>query len=379
MNNNQNGNGNKIRVIVTEGTPFERGFAHGKACKDDIIRYAEERISLAQQKKWSGHDLTRDEVLAVAEQCLPDHEAYAADLMEEWRGMAEATGLSLAELVVVGGFTDFVDVLYNNIVPPATTKESVTPIDDCTCFLVPDSTTGDGMGFFGQTWDMHATALPFVILLHVKKGPNQPEALVFTTTGCLGQIGMNEHGLCIGINNLVAKDGQIGVTWNFVVRKALQQKTAEEALRCVTEAKLAGAHNFLIFDKTGTGFNVEAMSTRQVVTPLKEKPIGHTNHCLLKETIAVQQTRPEGLQKSSEQRLQLADELLQKRPLTINDLMAMTRKPPICTHSEAPFHVASCGAAIMQPATLSFWALDGYPDENEYQEFSLAPKAEKEA
>ena len=69
----------------------------------------------------------------------------------------------------------------------------------------------------------------------------------------MGQLGMNEHGLCIGINNLVAKDGQIGVTWNFVVRKALQQKTAEEALRCVTEAKLAGAHNFLIFFRNQYG------------------------------------------------------------------------------------------------------------------------------
>ena len=33
-----------------------------------------------------------------------------------WRslqGIGEATGLSLAELVVVGGFTDFIDTVYN--------------------------------------------------------------------------------------------------------------------------------------------------------------------------------------------------------------------------------------------------------------------------
>ena len=168
--NNQNGN--KIRVIVTEGTPFERGFAHGKACKDDIRRYAEERIHLARQKTWSGHDLTRDEVLSYAEKCLPDHEAYAPDLMEEWRGMAEATGLSLAELVVVGGFTDFVDVLYNNVIPP--TKESVTPIDDCTCFLVSDSTAGDGLGFLVRRGTCMLRHYPLSISSISKRAPINP-------------------------------------------------------------------------------------------------------------------------------------------------------------------------------------------------------------
>jgi isopenicillin-N N-acyltransferase-like protein len=364
----------KIRVVEIQGSPFDRGFQHGKACCEDIRRYTEERINLARQKKWSGHDLSREQVIEIADRCIADHEDYAPDLVEELRGMSKATGLSLAELIVVGGFTDFCDTLYNAFPKEEQQQPSDdnrTAIeDDCTAFLIPDQTAADGSGFFGQTWDMHASSLPFVVLLHVKD-PDQPEALVFTTCGCLGQIGMNSEGVCIGINNLVAKDGQIGVTWNFVVRKALQQKTAVQALKCVTDAKLAGSHNFLIFDKSGTGFNVEAMSTRYEVTPLKETPISHTNHCLLPQTLKVAQKRPEELQVSSERRLKLADELLQKRPLTIDDLMAVTRKPPICTHSEPPFLTASCGAAIMQPKTGRFWALDGLPDENEYEEFSL--------
>ena len=368
----------KIRVIEVEGTPFERGYQHGQQCREDIRRYTEARIDLARQKKWSGHDLTREQVLEIANQCIPSHEAYAPDLMEELRGVSEATDLSLEELIIVGGFTDFVDVLYNAF--PRDNDDNVNeekkndriPIDDCTAFLVPDQMAVDGMGFFGQTWDMHKSSLPFVILLHIKDP--RAESLVFTTAGCLGQIGMNEHGVCIGINNLVAKDGQIGVTWNFVVRKALQQKTATDALRCVTEAKLAGAHNFQIFDKSGIGYNVEAMSTRYVVTPLKETPISHTNHCLLSETLKVAQKRPEELQICSEERLELANDLLRENnaPISIGNLIALTRTPPILTYPEPPFDTASCGAAIMQPKSLTFWALDGLPDQNEYEEFSLA-------
>ncbi len=360
----------KIRVVKTSGSPFDMGYQHGLSHREDIIRYAKERVQIVCGGLWSGHQLEPGEVIDLAEKCVPDHEAYAPDLMDELRGMSKATGLSLGELIIVGGFTDFVDTVYGEYRKQREPVLDRLPIDDCTAFLVPDN-TADGAGFFGQTWDMHDTATEFVILLEVDT-PDQPKSLVFTTTGCIGQIGMNEHGVCIGINNLMATDGQVGVTWPFVVRKALQQDNADDALKCITEAKLAGAHNYLIFDKNGTGYNVEAMSSHCEITPLEEAPISHTNHCLLPETLEYAQERPESSQMSSENRLNMANELLEKRPLTINDLIAVTREPSaICTRSKPPFHVESCGAAIMQPKEGKFWAVWGLPDENEYEEFSV--------
>jgi isopenicillin-N N-acyltransferase like protein len=104
--------------------------------------------------------------------------------------------------------------------------------------------------------------------------------VAFTTVGCVGMIGMNEHGVCVGINNLSGGDGDVGVTWPFVVRKALQQRDLDGALRCVTEARLAGAHNYLLLDRAGRGANVEATTTRTVVTPLEGDAVVHANHCL---------------------------------------------------------------------------------------------------
>ena len=104
-------------------------------------------------------------------------------------------------------------------VHPATVVE-----DDCTAFIVPDHRAG-GAGFYGQTWDMHDTATEHVVLLRV--APTEgPSALVFTTVGALGQIGMNELGVCLGINNLTATDGVAGVTWPQVVRSALLESLA---------------------------------------------------------------------------------------------------------------------------------------------------------
>ncbi|MCA9918075.1 MAG: hypothetical protein KC445_08990 [Anaerolineales bacterium] len=356
----------KIRVLKASGSAYEIGYEHGRSYRNDIRRYTKERVQLVCGGLWSGGPMSREEVLSIAEMCLPDHEAYAPELYQELHGLADATGLSPAELLIVGGFTDFVDTVYSLSIP----RSARLPVDDCTAFIVPDSAAA-GAGLFGQTWDMHDTATEFVILLDVQPD-NTPRSLVFTTTGCLGQIGMNEHGICVGINNLLGADGQIGVTWPFVVRKILQQDNIDDALACITEAKLAGAHNYLLFDGNGRGYNIEAMSSHHVVTPLAGEPLVHTNHCLLRETMKFAQERPADSQASSEARLGRAGELLGERPLTIHHLIALTRDPDaICVRAKPPFHVESCGAAIMQPKTGTFWAVWGLPSENEYEQFEL--------
>lgn len=359
---------NKIRLLKLTGTPYEMGLQHGRAYRDDIRRYTEERVELVCAGQWSGGAVPREEVLALAEACLPAHEAYAPDLVEEMRGLAAATGLSLGELIIVSGFTDFVDTVYSAYQErrPELARPSV---DDCTAFLVPNE-AAEGAGFFGQTWDMHDTATEFVIMLEIEPQEG-PKALIFTTVGCVGQMGMNEHGICVGINNLLGADGQIGVTWPFVVRKALLQDNIDDALACITEAQLAGAHNYLLFDKNGRGYNIEAMSTYHYVSELNGRVIAHTNHCLVPETIALSQTRLPASQASSENRLNLAAESLQQRPITIDMLIELTRQEPICTRAVSPFFVESCGAAIMRPQTGDFWAVWGLPAENEYEHFTL--------
>ncbi len=356
----------KIRVLTISGTPYQMGYAHGATYREEIRRYAAERVHLVMQGKWSGGaKMSREAVLDLAEQLVPAHEAFSADLTNEMRGMSAATGLSLGELIVVSGFTDFIDTVYAQ-----NQTGSRVPLDDCTAFLVPDS-LADGQGFFGQTWDMHDTATEFVILLNVQYGA-LPNAYVFTTTGCFGQIGMNDAGVAVGINNLMAADGQIGVTWPFVVRKMLQQTDADAALQVLRDAPLAGGHNFLIFDKKGKGYNVEAFSTRIHVTELREDALVHTNHCLVDVTQAVAQQRPTDLQRTSEARKTQAEALLAARPITIDTLQAVTRDPTaICYTGKPPYHVETCGAAIMRPKTGEFWAVWGLPSHNEYERFEF--------
>ncbi len=351
-----------IRLLSVHGTPAEMGRLHGAAFGPAIRAYAADRTRLAA----TGTGWDRPTTLALAEQMLPAHENYDGDLYAEMLALADAAGISPAEAVVVGGYTDFIDT-----VRAVAGGDAVE--DTCTAVIVPDA-AADGAGFLAQTWDMHASATPHVILLDVAP-VGAPRSMVFTTVGTLGQIGMNEAGIAIGINNLTVDDGSLGVTWPFVVRKALRQNTFDAAVACVLDAHLAGGHNFLLFDREGRGVSIEATSTVKSVERLETKPLVHTNHCLVPETKAVEGARPEALQRSSEDRLVQANDLLDKWPITAQALMALTRdERSICRRPEPPFDYESSGATIMRPATGDFWACWGVPADNEYQHFHLAQR-----
>ena len=348
-------------MLDVGGIPAEMGHVHGSTYAAEIREYTEERIGLVMSGLWTGAPLTRGTVLDLAEACLEAHRRQSAGLYEEMSAMAAGAGISLAEAVVVGGFTDFVDTVRAYLgggVPAPRLVE-----DDCTAFIVPDHRAA-GAGFLGQTWDMHASATNHVILMRTRPDDG-PRALIFTTVGCVGQIGMNEHGVCVGITNLTASDGQIGVTWPTVVRHALLTETAADARDVILDADLAGGHNYLVFDAEGTGFSIEAMPSARPVTTLSSKTVVRTNHTLDEATRAVETERPADLQDSSHRRRLAAIDHLDRADLNQEDLMKLTRSG-VCQVATPPHDIETSGATVMRPRTGDFWAVWGLPSLNDF-------------
>ncbi len=352
-----------IRILEVGGGPDEMGGAHGAAYGPEIRAYCSDRTALAV----AGTDWGRTEILALAEQLVPAHEAYDAALYAEMLAMADAAGVTPAEAVVVGGYTDFIDVVR--------AAAGGTAVEDaCTAVIVPDALAA-GAGLLAQTWDMHASATPHVILLSVAP-VDAPAALVFTTVGTLGQIGMNEAGIAVGINNLTVADGRPGVTWPFVVRKALRQTDFDDAVKCVLDAPLAGGHNFLLFDSAGRGVSIEATPTATHVSRLADEPLFHTNHCLAPTTRAVEGERPADLQASSVTRLADAAGLLGPPPVTPEALMALTAdQGSICRRPAGPDDYETSGAVVMRPATAEMWPCWGNPADHPYSYFRVGGTA----
>lgn len=365
----------KTNTLEIQGDPFTLGKQHGAAFRTAIVEYTAERVALAGSAEWTGGSATRAEVLAVAERCVAEHRDYSPRLFEELEGVAAATDLSLAELVVSGGFTDFIDTMRGMHSGRAAAMPQNGAADDCTAFLVPANRMADGAATLAQTWDMHEGSAEHLVLLRGRPR-GAPDFIVMTTAGCLGMIGMNEAGVCVGINNLTASDGRIGVTWPFAVRAMLEQETAAAALDVLRKTKLAGGHNFLVLDAAGVGANVEAMPTALHEDPLLGEPIAHTNHCLADETIAVQTPRAPEVLADSQRRLDEARRHLSAGQFTAAELQAITADTAaICKVGKPPLFVGTCGGVVMIGAKREMWAVAGRPSESRYTRFSLAGAA----
>jgi isopenicillin-N N-acyltransferase-like protein len=371
-----------LRVLHVSGSPFEMGFAHGKAWAAEIAALTEERMRLCTDPTWTGGRVaTREEVVDMGRACLRAHIDYAPELMDEVRGMSESTGIGLNELVIMNGFTDFVDVLANDQNAPVDDLPASRLMGDeggCTAFLVSASAARDRRALIGQTWDMHATATPHVILMEAQP-ESAPSLITFTITGCLGMIGMNEYGIAVGINNLLGADGAPGVHWPFVVRKMLGQRSIESALDWLLRAPLSGAHNYILMGPDIAGdlqaYNVEATASRSHVTAV-DSEFAHTNHCLVDDMVALERPRKALSAESTHERLDRATRYLADHHgrIDVETLMAMTRlheddAMSICAHARPDYDIETSGACIMAPETREMWAVWGPPCENEYEHF----------
>jgi hypothetical protein len=314
-----------------------------------IRKYADHRIGLTTQETWSGGEADRDLILSCADEILPHHERFSENLYGEMLALADAAGITPQEAVAVGGFTDLVDVVRSRV-------GSAPDEHNCTGIVNP------ARGVLAQTWDMHASAGEFVIMLKIDPLMGV-DAFVQTTAGCLGQIGMNEAGIAVGINNLTSM-GKPGVTWPFVVRKVLEQTDFDDAVEVVLGADLAGGHNYFLMGPGGDGAIIEAMPRNKHVIRSNGGPLVHANSCLFPQTLAEEGKRDPDWVANSAERLRIGEELA-------DDLEAFFAHPAISRRVEDLAEVGTCGAVIMEPDTRTMKAVWGIPGDHPWETFQL--------
>jgi isopenicillin-N N-acyltransferase like protein len=362
----------KLRLLEVAGEPYALGLAQGEHFAAEIREFAAQRLAFCADPALTRQGMTRDDALAIAAACIPDHERYYPSGMDELRGIAHASGLSLEEILILNGFTDFLDTIQStSSIAPHTPAR-----DGCTAFIASPPSTADGQAYIGQTWDMNREATPYIYMLRARP-QDAPAYITMTVAGCIAMIGMNAAGLAIGITNLCGADGQLGVTWTLVVRKALAQDNLADAVACVQTARLAGGHNYYLADASGQCVNIEAMASQQHLERIEQGVFVHTNHCLMPHTQAVEALPDAYFETSSLARYERARQLLNNNEITVEHLMALTRdhgaEIGICVHTGAGnvHNVESGAAVIMSPGDRELWAVWGNPCQGEYERFSL--------
>ncbi len=350
-------------VVFEHAPPRARGRTHGELWRAEIRELAEIRLELCLRK---GSFADAEQVLAVARAHLPVLAAHLVDMHDELLGIAEGADLAPERIVVLNHYTDLRDV-------PPSVLDAHEP-DGCTAIYL----LGTAGPVLGQTWDMHASADPFVRAIRVRD-EDGAESACFTLTGCLGLAGMGRHGVAVTINNLNSTDGRIGVVWPALVRAMIAQPSARAAYELLSRTPLSSGHHYMIADGSDF-FGVECSGELKVLTQVGAKAAHlHTNHCfdpVLRAREAVPKVS------STFDRLNMATTLyVQQRPDDLQGLWRLLashdgRPRSICSHLDEargdPSASKTCGRLAMELATGRMRLASGCSDGESPVEITLS-------
>ena len=352
--------------------PRDWGRIHGESFRTEIKALSAIRVYLCTKV---GGFQNVDDVLEAAHAHLPVLEAYHHGLYAELLGIAEGAGVSPEEIVVANHYTDLRDLdADSSLWKPAPTRDVPVALDtgpgaddqaiggDGCSLLWSESATGR---ILAQTWDMHATAIPYVMVLRVPESPAGPAATLLSVTGCLGMAGMNSAHVGIAINNLFSTDATLGVVWPAMVRRALHEKNAVAAREVIAGSPIGSGHHYFVADRSNA-FAIETSGTRRKMVFAGGRTYCHTNHCFDSE-IAARSKVPTA--STTHDRLKWLEADLARAP--VRDLDDAWRRlgsidgwpRSICTNMstpEAPHGAATCGAIAMNVDSGELWAQQGF-------------------
>jgi isopenicillin-N N-acyltransferase-like protein len=346
----------RVLELPAGATPRRWGQIHGESYRGEVKALSAIRTFLCTRV---GAFPDRASVMAAAEAHLPVLARYDAGLHEELLGIAEGADLTPAEIVVANHYTDLRDLSPD---PSKWRPAPERPDADGGCSVIwAETPTGR---ILAQTWDMHATAIPYVMMMHVPASADGPESWVFTLTGCLGMTGMSTKRLAIAINNLNSNDATVGAVWPAMVRRALRQSTAAAARDVILRSPVGSGHHYMMADAK----DAFAIETSGVLR--RELPTGrsycHTNHCLDPEVAAVSSIVPTS---TTRERMTWLEASLGARPIAdLADVwtrMGSQEGWPKSINTnmatpENPHGTATCGAVAMNIDTGELWAQAGF-------------------
>ena len=335
--------------------PREWGRIHGESFRGEVQSLAAIRTYLCTRV---GGFPDAASVRRAADAHLPVLARYHAALHEELLGIAEGADLSPADIVVANHYTDLRDL------SPDPARWQPAPSDGGCSLVLADTPTGR---ILAQTWDMHATAIPYVMMLRVPASGDASDAWLLTLTGCLGLAGMSSARVAVGINNLWSTDATVGVVWPAMVRRALHVSSATVARDEIMRSPVGSGHHYLVADKRAAyGIETSGRLRKVIYTATSPAAYCHTNHCLDGELAAVSKVSPAS---TTRERLTWLDASLAARPIAdLTDTWARLGSEDgwprsVCTNMatpEDPHGTATCGAIAMNLDTGEVWAQQGF-------------------
>jgi hypothetical protein len=266
-----------IYYLVLDGkTPYERGYQHGVALEFPIKK------ALRQFKGWIRGNVGIEEPEAMIEDFatstpyLESVKSDVPDLYEEMQGVAAGAGVDLHQLFVYQSFDElFLFLLTSGALDMGTTGH---------CTTAGVYGRADKPNYVGHNNDIPTYHEELVTVLHIKYPDSDLEILQSAFAGQIGQNGVNNRGVGVGINTLANLPGGDGLPVSFNVRKILESGDLDEAIAYLKNTRFAQAMNYMVGDRERV-VSVETWDDQALVLNIYDGDYAvHTNHALGEET-----------------------------------------------------------------------------------------------
>lgn len=263
-----------VPLIDLSGPPRERGRQYG--------RQAAARIHLGikhYRTQLERTDFTWPEIQALVRNYLPVMEGYAANQVEEMRGIAEGAEVEFEQVAFLNARTE---VLKLSTRPDLREKLARTEEPDgCTGVIVLPEATAAGRLIHAQNWDWKAECAETAVILRIRQEEGQgPDMLCFAEAGQMARCGMNAAGVVITANYLESDRDytRLGVPLPLIRRKVLEQQQLALAFHTVYTTPKSGSNNMMVSQTEGVAIDFECAPDETFQVHATGGLIVHANH-----------------------------------------------------------------------------------------------------
>jgi hypothetical protein len=353
------------RIVELRGAPRECGRSYGEQMAESITGYAMQDATMGASLADCCAGIQPDpEHLAYAHKCGEVLRAWDTGIAQFAAGMAEATGRSFEEVVLL------------------LLMEEIGHTKYCTALGATGTGTLDGSPAIAQNWDGISELYPWAHLTRYLP-EDRPAVLFYSYPGLWASTGMNEYGLGLlwtstGIYPPVRP--VVGVPTYALIAGLLAQKTCRDALQLLERTTFAGCFNFFMADAKGEVWVVEGMPGNFEAVPCVSV-ISRANHYECRSICerSSQKLPDTGMAVNTAPRAQRAKELLEEQrgrvdPSVIEAILTDHGVKPgwdICQHPVPMRDRLTLDSMYILPQKREFWIARGSPCRRAYMRYTM--------
>ena len=247
-------------------------------------------------------------------------------MIEEIEGIAAGSGFSVNEILALNCRTEILPPSFLGTVQidseAARRKNAALglfDIGECTSVAVTGARCVDGRTRVAQNWDWIGFQRRNVVVLRVVREAPWPCFLTLTEAGILAKIGVNAHGVAVGLNILRATNDreQTGIPVHTFQRMALDCESVDAVVSLAKSLAFAASSNAMLGDASGKVCALEYSPNGAAVIAPDQGVVAHTNHFCDPQLAVRQATLAQML--TTEPRLDCADAHIAQWPDQIDD------------------------------------------------------------